>query len=49
LYTSPHLLDFTERIRVDGQGISSIEVARLTDELRSIVATFSRAQNPARV
>jgi dihydrofolate synthase/folylpolyglutamate synthase len=38
LYTSPHLLDFTERIRVDGQGISSIEVARLTDELRSIVA-----------
>lgn len=26
LYTSPHLLDFSERIRVDGQGISQAEV-----------------------
>ncbi|MBF8261956.1 MAG: folC [candidate division NC10 bacterium] len=40
LYTSPHLLDFTERIRVDGQGISPAEVAHLTDEVRSIVATL---------
>ncbi|MBI4379768.1 MAG: bifunctional folylpolyglutamate synthase/dihydrofolate synthase [candidate division NC10 bacterium] len=47
LYTSPHLLDFTERIRVDGQGISSIEVARLTDELRSLVtALFPEPQTP---
>ncbi|MBF8298552.1 MAG: folC, partial [candidate division NC10 bacterium] len=37
LYTSPHLLDFTERIRVDGQGISPAEVAHLTDELRSLI------------
>jgi len=46
LYTSPHLLDFTERIRVDGQGISSIEVARLTDELRSIIATLFPLPSP---
>nr|NIS39968.1 bifunctional folylpolyglutamate synthase/dihydrofolate synthase [Desulfuromonadales bacterium] len=44
LYTSPHLLSFTERIRVDGEAISEIEVARLTHELRrlarQIPATF---------
>ncbi|MGH7429668.1 MAG: bifunctional folylpolyglutamate synthase/dihydrofolate synthase, partial [Candidatus Methylomirabilaceae bacterium] len=38
LYTSPHLLDFTERIRVGGQEIRKAEVARLTDELRGLVA-----------
>jgi len=38
LYTSPHLLDFTERIRVDGQDIRKAEVARLTGELHGIVA-----------
>ena len=38
LYTSPHLLEFTERIRVDGRAIAKVSVARLTNELRSIVA-----------
>jgi dihydrofolate synthase/folylpolyglutamate synthase len=38
LYTSPHLLDFTERIRVDGQDIGRRDVANLTDELRALVA-----------
>lgn len=38
LYTSPHLLDFTERIQVDGQAISGSEVAALTDELRQVIA-----------
>ena len=38
LYTSPHLLDFTERVRVNGRAIDSGDVARLTDELRSVVA-----------
>ena len=37
LYTSPHLLDFTERIRIDGEAIAHADVARLTDELRSVV------------
>ncbi|HKL48368.1 MAG TPA: folylpolyglutamate synthase/dihydrofolate synthase family protein, partial [Desulfuromonadales bacterium] len=44
LYTSPHLLSFTERVRVDAETISEGDVARLTDELRSLVrgipATF---------
>lgn len=44
LYTSPHLLSFTERVRVDGEAISETDVARLTDELRclsrDIPATF---------
>ncbi len=38
LYTSPHLLEFTERIRVDGQAIAYADVARLTGELHSVVA-----------
>lgn len=47
LYTSPHLLDFTERIRVDGRAISEVDVAHLTDELRSLVtALFPEPQTP---
>ncbi len=38
LYTSPHLLEFTERVRVDGRAIVHADVAPLTDELRSVVA-----------
>jgi dihydrofolate synthase/folylpolyglutamate synthase len=38
LYTSPHLLEFRERVRVDGQAISEADVVRLTDELSSVVA-----------
>ena len=30
LYTSPHLLDFTERIRVNGRPIGEAEVTQLT-------------------
>ncbi len=40
LYTSPHLLDFTERIRVDGHDIRRPDVASLTGELRALVATL---------
>ncbi len=44
VYTSPHLHSFTERIRVDGRPIAESEVARLTDEIRSLApdvpATF---------
>jgi dihydrofolate synthase/folylpolyglutamate synthase len=42
LYTSPHLLDFTERIRVSGAPIGADEVTRLTEELRDLcVAHFA--------
>jgi dihydrofolate synthase/folylpolyglutamate synthase len=36
LYTSPHLLDFRERIRVDGMLITEEQVAALTDRLRDL-------------
>ncbi len=38
LYTSPHLLDFTERIRVNGAPIPEREVTRLTAELKDLCA-----------
>jgi len=38
LYTSPHLHSFTERIQVNRQAISEDWVARLTEQLRNLVA-----------
>ncbi|MEO5658065.1 MAG: folylpolyglutamate synthase/dihydrofolate synthase family protein [Nitrospiria bacterium] len=35
LYTSPHLIDFTERIRVDGRAIGREDVVDLAGELRA--------------
>jgi dihydrofolate synthase/folylpolyglutamate synthase len=35
LYTSPHLVDFRERIRINGRQIAEKDVVRLGDELRS--------------
>jgi dihydrofolate synthase/folylpolyglutamate synthase len=37
LYTSPHLVDFTERIRIDGKQISRRQVARSVDVLRPVI------------
>lgn len=37
LYTSPHLVDFRERIRVNGEVISEARVAALTDCVRAAV------------
>ena len=37
LFTSPHLDDFTERIRIDGEPIAQPAFARLTEELRPAV------------
>jgi dihydrofolate synthase/folylpolyglutamate synthase len=34
LYTSPHLLSFTERIQVDGKPIAEADWARLTERIR---------------
>lgn len=47
LYTSPHLVDFTERIRIDGKPISKKTVVRLTGRLQRTIevnrATFFEA------
>lgn len=44
LYTSPHLVDFTERIRIDGRQISREKIAgscaRLKQEALAVGATF---------
>lgn len=47
LYTSPHLVSFRERVRVDGVAISEESVAQLTStlepEIRALDATFFEA------
>jgi len=39
LYTSPHLLSFTERIRVNGESINEAEIVALTEKLKPLCAT----------
>ncbi len=39
LYTSPHLVDFTERIRIDGRMIAAEEVVARVRALRSLLDT----------
>lgn len=39
LYTSPHILDFSERIQINGRPISQKDVVRLTDCLREKLET----------
>lgn len=36
MYTSPHLVDFTERIRVNEKHIKNTEVVKLTDRIRNL-------------
>lgn len=38
LFTSPHLVSFTERIRVNGQEISEAAVIELADEVRNVAS-----------
>ncbi len=38
LYTSPHLLDYTERIQIDGQPISHARLVELVEQLKPAVA-----------
>lgn len=38
LYSSPHLIDFTERIQVNGRKISHTEFVRLIDKLKPFIA-----------
>lgn len=37
LYTSPHLISFTERIRIDDREITEGEVVRLTEQIRGAI------------
>lgn len=37
LFTSPHLVSFTERIKVDDEEIKEAEVIELTDEIKEII------------
>jgi dihydrofolate synthase/folylpolyglutamate synthase len=39
-FTSPHLVNFTERIRINGEEISEAEVIGLADEVRSAANTL---------
>lgn len=43
LYTSPHLIDFTERIQVDGVPIAEDRVVQLTDRIRELVGRMERS------
>ena len=38
LYTSPHLLDYVERIRINGEPISHAQMIELVDEIKPAVA-----------
>ena len=42
LFTSPHLHDYTERIRIDGEPLAQQEWARLAHTLRDAVVSASR-------
>ncbi len=46
LFTSPHLVSFTERIKVDGQEITEREVMDLTGEIRDVVARSEEDFSP---
>ncbi len=42
LYTSPHLLDYCERIQIDGKPISHDELGDLVDEIKPVVASIPK-------
>src|SRR5215207_5567661 len=42
LYTSPHLLDYTERIRINGEPISHEQLIELVDEIKPAVAKIPK-------
>lgn len=41
LFTSPHMLNFTERIRINNEEISEKEVVNLTEEIKNIIGKIS--------
>lgn len=40
LFTSPHLIEFRERIRVNGEMISELEVLQSTEQVKNLVADW---------
>jgi len=42
LYTSPHLLDYTERIQINGEPISHEQLIELVEEIKPAVAKISK-------
>src|SRR5438034_5830173 len=46
LFTSPHLVSFRERIQVDRELIPEAEVARLVEEMQSLLREFSIEHHP---
>lgn len=44
LFTSPHLISFSERIQVNRQPMPESEVIRSVSEMKSLLAQFSRGQ-----
>src|SRR5258707_9830846 len=46
LFTSPHLISFAERIQVDRQLVSEVDVARLVDDLRATLKEFPADEHP---
>ncbi len=46
LFTSPHLVSFTERIQIDRRNISEADVARLTEQMRPWLKSFPKGEEP---
>ncbi|MFT5489979.1 MAG: dihydrofolate synthase/folylpolyglutamate synthase [Limisphaerales bacterium] len=46
LFTSPHLVEFRERIRIDGQMISEAELIQKTEKIRELLAQFKGPSHP---
>ena len=42
LYTSPHLLDYTERIQINGKPVSHVELVELVEEVKPAVARIPK-------
>ncbi len=42
LYTSPHLLDYTERIQINGEPISHLELVELVEQVKPHVAKIEK-------
>ncbi|MCX7912966.1 MAG: bifunctional folylpolyglutamate synthase/dihydrofolate synthase [Thermodesulfovibrionales bacterium] len=41
LFTSPHLVSFTERISINGVEIAESEVVQLTDEIKTVISSLT--------
>src|SRR5881409_3164913 len=46
LFTSPHLISFAERIQVNRQLVSEVDIAQLVDDLRPTLKEFPADEHP---